>query len=702
MRKKNIITIVLLIGFISNLFAGQRIDDPLKKRRIIPDVEVIIGSTARDSVLGINYLRSGTEIILNKKVFDNFDKTDCLISGNAAGDFEDEIIVAYGKKRKKGTYKGKVVVYIPYMHVIYATLDVKYEKGDGLAVGYLEYDKERHKRLVLGSRARDTIEIWSFSPPRKIASLDVKYEENDKIATGDLDGDGFDEIILGDASKDQISIFRYNSKRKKIIQIGRFKGKGIFDINDRLGAGDVDGDGIDEIVFLDNTGMVYIYDMKGYRKYRPFKVNYNKNSQMVVGDINHNGYDEIIVAYEKKDLLKAYDYTGRRVSPTMKIKFDRNDCLTVGDIDKDSLTVGNPIKKKVTSRTDQVIAVINAPPKEKSLIRKDGSYFYSSFDKVTEMESGIKVEALSGVTTTYATEREMPVVKNFINILNNKTKRIIEKTQSTVAETRTTKTIGYGLKADRYDTAVTIKTTYQVYAYPILAPEEFAFKNGKRQYVVVYVPISIETTDISDAPEYVSSNHVVGYVASYPDRESLLYNYTPSNKIGDMEFNVKCDERHFRIGLKSADIVVEQDKKSRQLKVDKKTFMDNLNSIVPGADFKTQKNYMKEKITTHRISFTEATSIGVHLKENAYEYCLTEEGYDTDKYEYKVGVVVYYDSDDGHLVIDYYVPEKSPYFKPPKKTPPPAPLLMKDGKVLLKLKSLKGLKLKPGTLKLPM
>ncbi|WP_456393473.1 FG-GAP repeat domain-containing protein [Persephonella sp.] len=704
MKTKNILAGLATAGILSFYTTGMASDDPLKNRRIIPDVEVIIGDASRDTLMVANYSRHTAIIVMDKKLKHRFDRTDGLISGNVAGGYEDEIIVAYGKKRKKNKYRGELVVYAPDMHVIYTRLDVRYEKGDGLAVCYLEKDRKGYERLVLGSRARDTLEVWSFFPQKKLAKFNVGYEVNDKIACGDIDGDGFDEIVMGDASENQVRIFKYNPKVGRIVQIGHFskKGTGIFDINDRLGVGDVDGDGIGEIVFLNNNGTVYFFDKKGNQKQKPIKVRYDKYSKMVVGDINRDGYDEIIVGYAKDDIIWVYDYRGRVISNKVKPGFERYDSLAVGDINGDSVVVGRPKAGKITSRIHQIIAVINAPPKEKSLIRKDGSYFYSSFDRVTEMESGIKVKALSGVFTTHDTEREMPVVKNLINVFSNKTKRIIEKTHSTATETITTKTIGYGLKADRYDTAITIKTTYRVYAYPILAPEEFAFKNGKRQYVIVYIPISIATTDISDVPEYISSNHVVGYVASYPDREGLLYNYSPANEIGRMEFNVKCDERHFKIGLKSADIVVEQDKMSRQLKVDKKTFMDNLSSLIPGTNSKTQKNYMKEKITTHTISFTEATSIGVHLKENAYKYCLTEEGYDTDKYEYKVVIIVYYDSEDGHLVVDYYVPEKSPYFKPPEKKPPPVPMLMKDGKVLLRLKPLKGMKIDPGKLKIPM
>ncbi|WP_457642665.1 FG-GAP repeat domain-containing protein [Persephonella sp.] len=689
------------------LISADALDDPLKKRKIIPDVEIIIGDASRDSIMVANYSKQSTGIIMDIKLNNRFDRNDTIVSGNVAGAHEDEIIIAYGKKRDKGTYKGEVIVYAPDMHVIYAHLDVRYERYDGLAVCYLEEDSKGYERLVLGSRARDTIEVWSFFPPKKLAQFNVGYEMKDKIACGDVDGDGLDEVIMGDHSKKQIRVFKYNAKLNKLVQISRFSGKkeGIFDENDRLGAGDVDGDGIDEIVFLNNDGNVYFFDKKGHQKQKPIKVKYDIYSKMVVGDVNHDGFEEIIVGYAKDDRIWVYSYRGRVVSNRIKSDFERYDSLAVGDINGDSLIVGSPVKGKQYAKISQLVAVINAPPKEVSLIRKDGSYFYASFDKIQEVESGIKIEAQEAVFTTHNYHREPPAFKKLLSFMEIKTKRIAERAKSTTQQKVISKTIGYGLKADRYDTAVTIETDYQVYAYPILSPPELAFKNGERQYLFVTIPVSIESVNIGNVPEYVSSNHLFGYVATYPERINLLYNYTPDNEVAKpFIFNVKCDERHLRIGMKQADILIDEEKSSHQLQIDKKTLTDTLQSIIPGVKASSRKNFTHEKVTTHTISITDSTLIGVHLKENAFEYCLTEEGYSTDKYEYKVGVVVYYDSEDGHLVVDYFVPEKSAFFKAPKKTIPKTPFVRKNGKIIMKLKPapVKNMKIRPDAIKLPM
>ncbi|AEH44628.1 FG-GAP repeat protein [Thermodesulfatator indicus DSM 15286] len=691
-----------LMLFFSFSFDVLAQNDPLKKRRIISDVELIIGDVSKDGLQvfdyrNLSYGKNRAVRILDKQLFNKFDRNDTVICGNVAANFEDEIIIAFGKKRENKNYAGQIVAYAPDMHVIYSTLAANYERDDGLAAGYLEKNSKGYDYIVLGSRARDTLEVWSFKTRSRLASINVGYEKNDKIATGDVNGDGIDEIIMGDASENKIKVFFYNPKVRRVLRISNFSGKGIFNIDDRLSAGDVDGDGIDEIVFLNNDGTIYFYDMKGNLKGKPFKVKYDKYSQMAVGDINRDGYEDIIVAYAKDDIVRVYDYRGRIIAQKIDPDFERYDSLAVGDIDGNSVVVGSPKVGKVTTRIEQIVAIINAPPKEKALIRKDGSYFYASFDRVTELENGLKVEAKEGVLITRDSKMDAPL----IDLMDFKVRRIFEKSTSTISEKVTTKTIGYGLKADRYDTAITIKTTYKIFAYPILFPKEIAFENGERQYVLIYVPVDIEVTDIDTVPQYISSTHVTGYVASYPERKSLLYNYLAKNEIGSLSFNVMCDSRYLKIGLSEANIQVTQDKRSSQLKMDKKDFFDMVRNVIPGMSSKTKKTYTNEKITTHTISFTESTVIGVHLKENAFNYCLTEEGYDTQKYKYKVGVVVYYDKDRGYLVVDYYVPEKTPYFKDPPKLAPLAPFILKDGKLLLKLKPIdsrkpiKKLKLKP-------
>ena len=66
----------------------------------------------------------------------------------------------------------------------------------------------------------------------------------------------------------------------------------------------------------------------------------------------------------------------------------------------------------------------------------------------------------------------------------------------------------------------------------------------------------------------------------------------------------------------------------------------------------SSKERTNEKVTTHRIEFTEQTSIHVY-----YAGGLTDE----DKY-YQVTPVVYYDSGDGHLILDYLVSNLGDYY----------------------------------------
>lgn len=120
-----------------------------------------------------------------------------------------------------------------------------------------------------------------------------------RVAAGDIDGDGADELITGPGpgGGPQVRVFKTDGTllSQFFAYDKNFKG-GIY-----VAAGDVDGDGVDEIVTGVGDGggpQVRIFDMHGNPRFTPGFFAYGKSFRggvkVAVGDFNGDGKEEII------------------------------------------------------------------------------------------------------------------------------------------------------------------------------------------------------------------------------------------------------------------------------------------------------------------------------------------------------------------------------------------------------------------------
>jgi len=158
----------------------------------------------------------------------------------------------------------------------------------------------------------------------------------DGLTAGDIDGDGLDEIIHGEKKKDKI--FIYDALGRKMKEIDVLNG---FGGGDGLTAGDFDGDGKDEIIhgdYEDNKIKIW-KNGSGWRwEFLVKDEDYEKDDGLATGDVDGDGRDEILHADRQTDMVTIYELEENTLKTDkfpLSNGFGQGDALASGDVDGD-------------------------------------------------------------------------------------------------------------------------------------------------------------------------------------------------------------------------------------------------------------------------------------------------------------------------------------------------------------------------------
>ena len=188
-----------------------------------------------------------------------FDKKKDLMGINVAigdldGDYNPEIIVS---KRQGGDSRVKIFdLSGKDQKLDFLTFSAKFKGGVSLAVADLEGDGRDEILAVPRSSGSAQVRIFG-QRGGKIELINPGFYAFEKgfkggvsLAAGDLDGDGMKEIITAPLSEKgpEIRIFSLQDKKYKLKTSGIMAYGAKFKGGVELGSGDVDGDGISEVI----------------------------------------------------------------------------------------------------------------------------------------------------------------------------------------------------------------------------------------------------------------------------------------------------------------------------------------------------------------------------------------------------------------------------------------------------------------------
>ncbi|MDG6219036.1 MAG: cohesin domain-containing protein, partial [Candidatus Thermoplasmatota archaeon] len=503
--------------------------------------------------------------------------------------------------------------------------DVDFKQGHVVDVGDITGDGS-NEIVIADTEPRLRVLNWDGH----LWAVQLDFEKGDKMAVGDVTGDDVAEIIIGDKSQNSIKIFDDTNTK-----IGEFEV--YFEDGDDIKVGDVNLDGIAEIIHASsNANMISIYDMAGTELGIFSLDNFRKGDGFAVGDVTMNGVDEIVHADYKEDMISLYDMNGDLIKKFGR-DFRQGDGLAIGDVDGGSVIVGEPIHSQQTI-ADQVIAIINAPPKHLGVIN-DSGVFYASH----ENEIGEQTSHSLKTTTDFAFSAKISISYGFSKFAEAKAELSAKSSSKFERETggSFTQTIGHGLTADIKDRVIHTTTHYDVYEFPIINPPNMAVVDGEQQYIMAVVPIAPPSITLDD---YNSPIHTVGDIRTYPGTMGELLGYKSKNLINYIEFVISADKSSAWLELTESEYQAGKHTSSFEFSAGA-----TISAGAPGfakGSFNVQADYGSEKLRTNKISITEENSIKVN-----YQGGITDEDQ-----KYTVRSVMYYDDETGALILDYIIP----------------------------------------------
>jgi len=197
-----------------------------------------------------------------------------------------------------------------------------FKGGVKIASGDIDGDSE--DEIITGTGTGGGPQVRVFEKDGTVISSFFAYGTNFRggvnVAAGDLDGDGIAEIITGTGTGGGPQVRIFDKKGQARFTPGFFAYGTNFRGGVNVAAGDLDGDGIAEIITGTGTGggpQVRIFDKNGQARFTPGFFAYDKNFKggvnVSTGDVDADKKDEIITGtVTGTPHVRILDYNGNK------------------------------------------------------------------------------------------------------------------------------------------------------------------------------------------------------------------------------------------------------------------------------------------------------------------------------------------------------------------------------------------------------
>lgn len=206
-----------------------------------------------------------------------------------------------------------------------------FHPGADVAIGRTDDHGGRAIVVGMGKKSLPYLKVFDKNTKALLSKIKVfskKFKVGLRVAAGDLDSDGIDELVAGSGPGKIAEIKVYNFFGKLIWKKYPFgkKFKGGLDV----AAGDVDGDKIDEIIVGAGSGYrpyvrIYRADGKETKSFLAYGKRHRAGVRVAAADIDRDGMKEILTGPDKggSPHLRVFEPDGKP-RPLAFFPFDKN------------------------------------------------------------------------------------------------------------------------------------------------------------------------------------------------------------------------------------------------------------------------------------------------------------------------------------------------------------------------------------------
>jgi hypothetical protein len=196
---------------------------------------------------------------------------------------------------------------------------------------FLDWDSLGAGRVgvLIARDGLDEMGVLSYRGDRSWRPIAARgnFQEGDRVGAGDVDGDGEDDVVYAKYGSDEIC-----------WGDSRFEAVGGFGKWDGLAVADLDGlpDRRAEIIHIGRNNETRVHAGTG-RLLGTFRANFEEGDAACAGDIDGDGKAEVLVGDFSHNIINAYNMAGARVAGFSLPEFEKWDGLAAADLNGDGI-----------------------------------------------------------------------------------------------------------------------------------------------------------------------------------------------------------------------------------------------------------------------------------------------------------------------------------------------------------------------------